>query len=307
MCVVNGESRPDTKGRGGFNFQDEKFQYNCFNCGYTTGWSPGKKLSFRLRKLLVQFGADESDVQRLQLELMREDEMAAILYKQTQRNKPVVIDWPTMNLPEGAKPLCDYTHPDGKFIELANYLHERGFDIQDPRFMYTTEKMPARMHNRFIIPFTYKGNTVGYTARWIGNPPADMPKYYNKQPPKNFLYGLDRQQDKKTVILTEGILDAIVTDGIAIGSNNINDDQANIVDSLNANVILLPDADSAGLRAVNTAIERGWSVSFPEWEDCKDAADAQIKYGRLFTVNSILESAITGETKIRVMAKRYCK
>ena len=78
MCIVNGESRPDTKSRGGFHFEQEKFQYNCFNCGYTTGWSPGKKLSFRLRKLMMQFGADESDVQRLQLELMREDELAAI-------------------------------------------------------------------------------------------------------------------------------------------------------------------------------------------------------------------------------------
>lgn len=308
MCVVNGESRPDTKGRGGFNFQEEKFQYNCFNCGYTTGWSSGKRMSGRLKKLMQRFGADESDIQRLQLELMREDEMSALLSRQRKREEKVVIDWPDMTLPDNAMSLCEYTEPVARFTDAATYLHQRGFDISDQRFMYTDSKSPGRMHNRFIIPFTYKGRIVGYTARWIGVPPDGMPKYFNQQPKKNFVYGLDRQtSNKDIVIVTEGILDAIVTDGIAIGSNNCNDEQANVIDSLNKQVVVLPDADVASLKLVNTAIERGWSVSFPEWDNCKDAADAQQKYGRLFTVSSILDSAINGETKIRVMAKRYCK
>ena len=88
VCVVNGQSRPDSKGRGGFHFEDDKFQYNCFNCGYKTGWSPGKRLSGRLKKLLTQFGVDESDVQRLQLELLKEEDVATILAKQAKRNEP---------------------------------------------------------------------------------------------------------------------------------------------------------------------------------------------------------------------------
>ena len=308
VCIINGESRPDTKGRGGFRFEDEKFQYNCFNCGYATGWSPGKRLSHRLKKLMMQLGADESDVQRLQLELMQEDEMAAVLMKQRRRDEPVVIDWPDMELPPETQTFSEQTRPDNNFIEAAQYLHSRGYDASDSRFMYSTSKQPARMNKRIIIPFYYQNRIVGYTGRWIGNPPEGMPKYYNKQPPKNFVYGLDRQTpDKQIVIVTEGILDAIVTDGIAIGSNNINDDQANVIDKLNKNVILIPDADKPGLKAITTALERGWSVSFPEWDGCKDAGDAQIKYGRLFTVRSIIDSAISNPTKIQVMAKRYCK
>ena len=119
---------------------------------------------------------------------------------------------------------------------------------------------------------------------------------------------MDRQtKDKQVVIVTEGQLDAIVTDGVAVGSNNINDDLANIIDSLNKRVILLADADSAGMKAVYKAIERGWSVAFPEWEDCKDAGDALGKYGRLFTVRSILDSAVSNQTKIKVLAKGYCR
>lgn len=308
MCIVNGESRPDSKGRGGFRFEDEKFQYNCFNCGYATGWSPGKRMSFRLKKLLQQFGADESDVQRLQLELIREDEMAAILYRQQRRDAPVVIDWPELELPEGALPFMDYTEPDNDWIAAAEYLTQRGFDITDERFLYSPAKLPARMNKRFIVKFTYQGRVVGYTARWVGTPPKEITKYYLKQPPKNFVYGLDRQTaDKSVVIVTEGPLDAIVTDGVAVGSNSMNIEQGNIIDSLNKRVILLPDRDKAGVKLVEAAIERGWHVSFPEWEDCKDAGDAQIKYGRLFTVKSILDGAISNPTKIRVLAQRYCR
>ena len=231
-----------------------------------------------------------------------------MLLKQRKRKEPVVIDWKEVSLPEGSVPINEYRGGNKEFIEAVEYLYERGFDVNDSRFYYSPSKTPGRMLKRFILPFTYKGRTVGYTARWIGNPPEGMPKYFNQQPKTNFVYGLDRQtKDKDIVIVTEGQLDAIVTDGVAIGSNNINDDQANIIDSLNKRVIVLPDADSSGMKMVDKAVERGWQVSFPEWEDCKDAADAVTKYGRLYTVRSILDSAITNSMKIKVMAKGYCK
>ena len=59
---------------------------------------------------------------------------------------------------------------------------------------------------------------------------------------------------------------------------------------------------------VNVAIKHGWSVSFPEWEDdVKDASDAVEKYGRLFTVKSVLESVETNTTKIKILAKSRCR
>ena len=76
---------------------------------------------------------------------------------------------------------------------------------------------------------------------------------------------------------------------------------------MNKRVVLLADSDKAGMDMVKKAVERGWEVAFPEWTDCKDAADAQMKYGRLFTVKSILESAVRNPTKIKVLAKKYCR
>ena len=53
---------------------------------------------------------------------------------------------------------------------------------------------------------------------------------------------------------------------------------------------------------------QGWSVAFPEWEDdIKDASDAVVRYGRLFTVKSILDSIETNATKIKILAKNRCR
>lgn len=240
---------------------------------------------------------------------LKESDISELLLKQQKKDAPIVIDWAEMSLPENTQSICNYTgEATPEFVKAVEYLHNRGFDVTDPRFMYSPSSVPGRMKNRFIIPFTYKDKIVGYTARWIGNPPEKMTKYFNQTPKNNFVYGLDRQTpDKNIVIVTEGQLDAIVTDGVAIGSNNINDDQANIIDNLNKRVILLADADKAGLKSIEKALERGWDVSFPEWDNCKDASDALKKYGRLYTVRSILDSAVSNSTKIQVLSQRYVR
>jgi len=308
MCVRNGQARPDKKGRGGFLFDDDKFQYNCFNCNYKTGWSPQSKITIRLKNLLVTLGADESDIQRIQLELLREQDVETLLIK-TEKRKNLVIDWDEKKLPDDAKPFMDFTEPNADWTDAVAYLTDRGFDVTDSRFMWSPSKQHGRVNKRFILPFTYKGKVVGYTARWAGNNiPDGMPKYYNQQPKKDFVYGLDKQtSDKQFVIVTEGQLDAIVTDGCAIGSNNINDEQADILHSLEKQIIVLPDADEAGKLMCKAAIKNGWMVAFPEWNDCKDASDALTKYGRLYTITSIIDSAEKNSTKIELLMRKYCK
>ena len=239
---------------------------------------------------------------------MREQDVATLLIK-TEKRKNLVIDWDLKELPEDAKPFMEFTEPNEDWTNAVMYLTDRGFDITDDRFMWSPSKQHGRVSKRFILPFTYKGKVVGYTARWAGNNiPEGMPKYYNQQPKKDFVYGLDRQTaDKEIVIVTEGQLDAIVTDGCAIGSNNINDEQADILHSLQKQIVILPDADEAGKLMCKAAIKHGWSVAFPEWKDCKDASDSLTKHGRLYTISSILNSVESNKTKIELMMRKYCK
>ena len=52
MCLKNGQSRPDTRKRGGFKISDSTISYHCFNCGFKASWQPGRNLSHKLKKLL---------------------------------------------------------------------------------------------------------------------------------------------------------------------------------------------------------------------------------------------------------------
>jgi len=302
MCVQNGENA-DTRGRGGFYFEEEKFQYNCFNCGFKTGWSPGRNIAGRLRQLLITFGVDEADIQRVNLELLREEELQNLHRRTVERTQAVNIDWPDLALPPNAKSILHLVSIDEKTELALQYIVSRRLEsLADWHYSNS-----GHYKNRIILPFTYKGRTVGFTARWIGKTPnKETPKYYNQQP-KDFVFNLDAQKQHSTVIVTEGPFDALVTGGVAIGSNACSTTQANIIDNLDRTVVVLPDADSAGQKMVDTAVSRGWSVAFPPWEGCKDAVDALEKYGRLFTVRSILDSVESNPLKIQVLAKQYCK
>ena len=126
--------------------------------------------------------------------------------------------------------------------------------------------------------------------------------------PKNFVYNLDAQKTHDTIIVTEGQFDALQMGGVALAGNTPNNIQCKIIEELDKQIVLLPDFDKSGMDTVNVAIKRGWAVSFPEWEDdIKDASDAVVRYGRLFTVKSVLESIETNATKIKILAKARCR
>lgn len=310
MCVTRGH-RADTRKRGGFMFADEKFQYNCFNCGFKAGWSPGSSISDKLQELLLRLGSDPAQIQRIKLELLKEQDQQNIAQQFLKKSTPreVVISWKTKSLPPNSALLENVNTGEltdtqlQKFVSACEYIQERGLGYYD-RWHWSPYK---HFVNRIILPFYYRGNIVGYTARWIGDTPnKETPKYY-LQSPRDFVYNLDAQKQKKYTIVTESQLDALITGGVAMEGNSPSLLQCDIIDDIGNQVIVLPDADKSGYPLVNAAISRGWSVSFPEWEGCKDAGDAIQKYGRLFTVRSILESAETSSTKIRLLAKSYCR
>ena len=310
MCATRGH-RSDTRRRGGIMFVEDKFQYNCFNCGYKTGWSPGKRINDRLKDLLVQFGTDPAQIQRVNFELLKEAEAADVAkqFIPTEKVEEVKFVWKQSELPPYSELLQEVdtatltSEQLEKFIIACEYITTRNLDFYDKWYW----SPHSHFVNRVILPFYYNGLVVGYTARWIlPERASEMPKYY-LQSPKNFVYNLDAQLNHEYVIVTEGQFDALSVGGIALNGNTPNPTQCSIIEQLGKQIVLLPDFDKAGMETVKVAIKRGWNVSFPPWEDCKDASDAVAKYGRLFTVRSILDSVETSSTKIQIMAKSFCK
>ena len=158
------------------------------------------------------------------------------------------------------------------------------------------------LRNRVLVPFTFLNQPMGFSGRVIYD---GRPKYYSDHPP-HFVYGYDNQRDAaKFCLVMEGLFDAIGLDGLAVTSNECSEEQAMVIDSLNREVIVVPDRDKAGRQLVQDAMKYGWNVAFPEWhDDIKDASDAVKRYGQLFAMKSILNSVETSNLKIQLRMKK---
>ena len=296
-CPHNGESA-DTRGRGGLTANpDGSVSYHCFNCNFKASYQPGRHLTFKFRKLLKWLGADDTDIKRLVIEAIRVRELVAPEEVKAEAEEEK-IDFKARELPEDAENLValDYVHP------ALEYCVARKIDLDKYQF-YATRQEQYNLHKRIIIPLIWQGRTIGYTARAIEE--NVKPKYHSNYEP-NFVFNINNQQaDSKFVIVCEGPFDAMSIDGVAVLNNECNETQADIIESLGREVIVVADRDRAGAKMINNAIEYGWSVSYPVWlETCKDVNEAVVKYGKLFVLKSILDAKQTSKLKIELMKKK---
>lgn len=294
-CPHNGET-VDKKGRGGITLTpDGGFVYHCFNCGFKTGWMPGLNLSFKNKRWFGWMGMDESQIQLLAFEALRNVDVDLV----RREKEKVEVNFVPRELPEG-KYVRDWLQEDvpEDLIDCIAYLDSRGFSINDADWYWSPET-----NRRIILPFTWKGKVIGYTGRSID--PLNKTKYLSHYDP-NYLYGLDNQPwDRKLVLVVEGVFDALAVDGVAILTNEVNEAKAEMIDTLGREVIAIPDQDKAGGKLIDAAIKYGWSVSFPEWEDdIKDCADSCLRYGKLYTLRTVLANKHSSKLKIELLRKR---
>lgn len=322
-CVHNGETA-DTRGRSGIKTNNGQISYHCFNCGYTTSFIPGRHLSFKFRKLLAWLGADDLTIRRLVIDAVRLKDLVA---PEEIREPEEEITYEKRTLPEGAVSFSEWAsfialQGDGYVVpNLLNrsvqYIADREIPMRSVSRkyeFYITDNEAYNLHKRVIIPYYYKGELVGYTARAIED--GIKPKYWSSHP-ADFVFNLDTQEpDWKFVIVCEGPFDAMSVDGVAVSGAEISDVQVDQIDRLQREVIVVPDFDIktdertgkkiwSGKKLIDRAIEAGWSVSFPVWaETCKDINDAVVKYGKLFVIRSILEGKETSKLKIELKKKK---
>lgn len=291
-CHHRGQSQ-DSRGRGGIMIAtDGLVNYHCFNCNFKASYRPGRHLGYKFRRLLSWLGANDNDIQRLVIEAVRIKDLVVVTDELTESEE---IVFKPRSLPD------DVRLVDEDAVALK-YCQERHINLTKYPLL-VSNRTDHNLNRRVIIPFTWKETLIGYTSRaWD---PLVRPKYYSNYEP-NYVFNIDGQgPQSKFVIVTEGVFDAMSIDGIAVLSNNCNETQADIIDSLAREVIVVADRDRAGRQLITNAIEYGWSVSFPEWlETCKDVNDAVCKYGTLFVLKTILNSKETGRLKIELKSKR---
>lgn len=308
-CVHNGESA-DTRGRGGLTANaDGSVSYHCFNCNFKASYQPGRHLTFKFRKLLRWLGADDNDVKRLVIEAIRIREL--VNPDEVKVEQEEKIEFKVRTLPEHALSfqqflsfhlLDNFQNVPPLLDSAVDYVTSRKIDREKYDF-YWTDSTEHSLHQRVIIPMYWEGKIIGYTSRAFVD--GVKPKYYSNYEP-NMVFNLNNQlPDAKFVIVCEGPFDAMSIDGVAVLSNDCSETQADIIESLGREVIVVPDADKAGAQLVKRAIEYGWTVSFPVWQEtCKDINEAVVKYGKLFVLKSILDARESSRLKIELLRKR---
>jgi len=297
VCCHYRGHKADRRSRGGIKFDNDNWSYHCFNCGFKCTFTLGRTLTRNTRQLLSYCGMDKDDINKYSLESLQHKDLLDFAKAKREKKK---IKFKEMHLPDAE--LIDETNV--KHQIYVSYLHKRKIRINDYPFMCTPEA-EGRQANRVIIPFTYEGKIVGHTSRYLDD---RKPKFISEQQ-SGYLFGVDLQKPEWQVcIVTEGIFDALSINGCALTTNAINDEQAEILRNLNRKIIVVPDQDKSGMDVINRALDLGFYVSMPDWDDdIKDVNDAVIKYGKLPTLLSILQSATNSKIKTEIKRKQLDK
>jgi len=313
MCVHNGET-PDTKQRCGIrrDHVSDSIKISCFNCGFSTGFKLGNLLFSKMRAFLKEIGVEENEIAQLNFKAsIIRNSLVEHGVKPQANEASFVPNFPTVELPSDCHPITKWAEmgldDDPDFLEVASYVLSRGGNLVDKAYWSPEEKYK----HRAIFPCYYRGRIVGWTGRITRK--SDEPKYVNHVP-ANYLSNCDVMNDpnRHYLLLAEGYLDGEAIDGISPFGAKLNPKQVNWIKESGKTVIVIPDRDKSGKRLINVALENEWMVAFPRvrvggnnwWEeDCKDCAEAVKRYGRLYTLRSIIETATDNRLEIEVRSK----
>jgi hypothetical protein len=288
----------DDRGRGGFIVNGgDAVSYHCFNCGFKCSWQPGRHISQKMNKFMRDLNIPDDIISQLRLEALRLDD------NNTTEIRNIIPKFDVRALPLDSELLSSLlNNPPEKLIPVLEYMVSRKLFPEDFPFYWTPK---VGFSNRLIIPFLYKGEIVGWTARTVNNA---QPKYLSEQQP-GYVFNLDRQQDdREFVIVSEGPFDALSIDGCALLGAEIKDSQNWLLKQLGKEIVLVPDRDKAGKTTLEQAVEYGWSISMPDWpEGVKDINDAVVKLGKLATMWLIVSTKESNALKIKLRAKQWFK
>ena len=290
-CIHRGDTQ-DRRQRGGIKpTPDGSWSFHCFNCGYTASFVLGRNLTFKARKLLEWINVPQEEIERINLESLKHKSIEGLIQdRQAVADRLQGIEFADRDLPADTQELNE---------SAAEYLRNRCVPLDYP-FLYKTMPRPG-----IVIPFTHNNQVVGHTTRFMDD---RTPRYIQDIQP-GYVFGTDLQHNTwQTVIVVEGVFDALAINGLAVLHAEINDAQVKLIRGLGREVVVVPDQDEAGMKLVDRAVELGWAVSMPEWPaGIKDVNDAVIRLGKLATLITIMQSKETSKIKIELRKKQLVK
>lgn len=307
VCCHHRGHRQDVRSRGNFLFvSDGTIAYNCWNCGFKAIFD-NMHISRPFESLMEWLGISHDDINRVKLDLLH-NKLDGVSNTVLLPNFQFSTDFKEVSLPDGAIPFESVIEDDEipeQFVKVMEYVNSRGEAILNGWDYYWSASDKWDLNNRVIIPFYQRNKIVGWTARYAGTAPPGTPRYYNSELQPGYLFNCDvlNNYHRKFILISEGPFDAIALSGIGTLGSELSKQQISWLNSTDIDKIIVPDRQRKNQGLIDTAINEGWYVSFPEWEDnIKDAADAACRYGKLFTIRSVI--AAKSNSKLHIGIKR---
>ena len=283
--------------------------YNCYNCGFKTRFD-GYDLGKHFEQLMVWMGIPTEDIRNAKLGLLH-NKLEGIEPGKADNSAIFNKHFNEVDLPQGAVPMeavAELEEIPQTYIDAVGYLSDRGAAVAENYSYYWSPSNKYDMNRRVIVPFYHKGKVVGWTARYAGTPPSGTPRYFNSELQAGYLFNnaaLDKP-NRKYVLLLEGPFDAIAVDGVAVLGSELSTDQLLWLTACDKEIVVVPDRQRKNQGLIDVALQQGWSVSFPQWEDkIKDAAQASSRYGRLYTLRTILDNKTDSPLQIGVKRQMF--
>ena len=307
VCCHHRGHRQDVRSRGNFLFvADGTIAYNCWNCGFKTVFD-NTNVSKHFESLMTWMGIPHDDINKIKLELLQ-NKIDGATPNAIVADLRFTTDFKEVALPDGAIPFESVIEEEEipeQFVNVMGYVDSRGEAILNGWDYYWSASDKWDLNNRVIVPFYQRNKIVGWTARYAGTAPEGTPRYYNSELQPGYLFNCDilNNHHRKYILVAEGPFDAIALSGIGTLGSELSKQQISWLNSTDVDKIIVPDRQRKNQGLIDTALDQGWYVSFPEWEDnIKDAADAARKYGKLFTIRSAI--AAKSNSKLHIGIKR---
>lgn len=309
-CIHNGETRPDTRQRGGLKMTTENScVYYCFNCKYSASWSPGYKLSKKMETLMEWANVPHDELKKLKFKVWQ---LWATSVSDTnfdvQAYTAPKLKFNKTELPAGALPFSHWLKPENfvpEFEPVAAYVMSRSEEIFNGYNYYWSPDKTMGMNKRVIIPFMWEDEIVGFTARDTSGSSGNR---YFSSAPLNYIFNTESIEfDNEYIFVTEGPFDAIAISGVAMLGDHMTPDQAEWLNRTGKKIVVVPDREKMGGKLVDAALKYRWGVSFPVWGEAKDAAQAVEKYGKLYSMISVIDAIVVEPLSINVKRQLQLK
>lgn len=306
VCCHHRGHKPDTRHRGNLKSDATGISYSCFNCGFKTRFTH-VRLSESFEQLLTWLGMSRDQIQQIKLQLLQQELEQPVSDVQIRSDVPHT-NWCAADLPPHSAKITEWLEAgcdDPDLMQVCDYLQHRGTDLLQAHDWYWSACKDHAWNHRLLIPMFKQDQIVAYTGRYAGVPPPHVPKYLNSALPSGYLFNWDHMWgDRKFVIVTEGPLDAIAVQGVASMGSKLTETQIYHLCACDKQIVILPDRTQSNQHMIDTALEFGWAVSFPEWDaHVKDAADACKAYGAIYTITSALAARTHNPLTIGVKRK----